>query len=138
MASSVLLVAVSLLCFGFHFLRAVLFPSSNSFFLFVVLGNPFSFSCFLLQKNVVLIHPFFFSFSLQLEVLFFPPQCGLYSSFRAHNKAARLSPVDPGISRGGIDLYSSRGYAHPVTRDRGITQLAKQSLIKVLFSRCHS
>ena len=39
--------------------------------------------------------------------------CGLYS-FRAQNKAARLSPVDPGSSRGVTALYPSRGYTHPV------------------------
>ena len=39
---------------------------------------------------------------------------GLYS-FRAQDKAERLSPVDPGISRGVTDLYPSRGY-HPVIR----------------------
>ena len=49
------------------------------------------------------------------DVWFCPPQCGLYS-FRAHNKAESLSPVDPGISRGVTDLYPSRGYTHPVTR----------------------
>ena len=48
-------------------------------------------------------------------VWFCPSQCGLYS-FRAHNKAKRVSPVDPGISRGVTDLYPSRGYTHPVTR----------------------
>ena len=40
---------------------------------------------------------------------------GLYSS-RAQNKSERLSPVDPGISRGVIDLCPSRGHTHPVTR----------------------
>ena len=50
--------------------------------------------------------------------------CGLYS-FRAQNKAARLSPVDPGISRGGVtDLYPSRGYAHPVTRAIQVSNIA--------------
>ena len=43
------------------------------------------------------------------DVWICPPQCGLYS-FRAQNKAERLSPVDPGISRGVTDLYPSRGY----------------------------
>ena len=49
------------------------------------------------------------------DAWFCPPQCGLYSS-RAQNKVERLSPVDPGISRGVADLYPSRGYTHPVTR----------------------
>ena len=49
------------------------------------------------------------------DVLYCPPQCGLYS-FRAQNKAERLSPVDPGVSRGVTDMYPSRGYTHPVTR----------------------
>ena len=34
----------------------------------------------------------------------------------AEQKAERLSPVDPGISRGVIDLHPSRGYTHPVIR----------------------
>ena len=49
------------------------------------------------------------------NVWFCPPQCELYS-FRAQNKAERLSPVDPGISRGATDLYPSRGHTHLVTR----------------------
>ena len=36
--------------------------------------------------------------------------------FRAQNKVERLSPVDPGISRGVIDLHPLPGYTHPVTR----------------------
>ena len=48
------------------------------------------------------------------DVWFCPPQCGLYS-FRVQNKAERLSPVDPGISMGIIELYPSRGYTHPGT-----------------------
>ena len=36
-------------------------------------------------------------------VWFCPPQCGLYS-FRAQNKADRVSPVEPGKSRGVTDL----------------------------------
>ena len=47
------------------------------------------------------------------HVWFCPPQCELYS-FRAQNKVERLSPVDPGISRGVPDLYPSRGYTHLV------------------------
>ena len=50
-------------------------------------------------------------------VWFCPPQCGLYC-FRAQNKVGRLSPVDPGISRGVTDLYPSRGYTYSVTRGR--------------------
>ena len=49
------------------------------------------------------------------DVWFRPPQYGLYS-FRAHNKAERLSPLDPGISGGVTDLHPSRGYTHPVIR----------------------
>ena len=52
---------------------------------------------------------------------FFPSQCGLYS-FRAQDKAGRLSPVDPGISRGVTYLYPSRGHTPRNTRDRGITR----------------
>ena len=57
-----------------------------------------------------------------LDVWFCPPQCGLYS-FRAQNKAERLSPVDPGIGRGVTGLYpSSRGCTPRNTRDRSITR----------------
>ena len=35
---------------------------------------------------------------------------------RAQNKAERVSPVDPGTSRGLTYLCASRGYEHPVTR----------------------
>ena len=49
------------------------------------------------------------------------PSRGLYS-FRAQDKTERLTPVDPGISRGVTDLYSSRGYTPRNTRDRSITR----------------
>ena len=49
------------------------------------------------------------------HVWFCPPRCGLYT-FRAQNKAERLSVLDPGISRGVVNLYPSRGYTHPVKR----------------------
>ena len=52
-----------------------------------------------------------------------PLQCGLYS-FRAQDKVERLSPDDPGISRGVTDLYRSRGYAHPVTRATEVAHAA--------------
>ena len=45
----------------------------------------------------------------------FVPLNAVYS-FREQNKAERLSPVDPGNSRGVTDLYPARGYTHPVTR----------------------
>ena len=32
--------------------------------------------------------------------------------YMQHNKAERLSPVDPGISRGVTDLYPARGCTH--------------------------
>ena len=38
------------------------------------------------------------------------------AGFGAQNRAERVSPVDPGISRGVTDLYASRGNTHPVTR----------------------
>ena len=41
------------------------------------------------------------------DVSFFPSQCGLCYFFRTQNKVKRLSPVDPGISRGVADLYHS-------------------------------
>ena len=44
------------------------------------------------------------------------------SSSRAQDKAERLSPVDPGISRGVTDLYPSRGYTPRNARDRSITR----------------
>ena len=56
-----------------------------------------------------------------IDVRFCPPQCGLYS-FRAQDKAERLSPVDPGIIRGVTYLYPSRGYTPRNTRDRSITR----------------
>ena len=43
-------------------------------------------------------------------------------SFRAQDKAERLSPVDPGLSRGVTDLYPSRGYTPRNVRDRSITR----------------
>ena len=42
---------------------------------------------------------------------FAPLNADVYS-FRAQNKAGRVSPVDPGISRGVTDLYPPRGYTH--------------------------
>ena len=44
------------------------------------------------------------------------PSTRVIYSFRAQNKAERVSPVDPGISRGVTDLYTFRRYTHPVTR----------------------
>ena len=58
---------------------------------------------------------------ISTDVWFCPPQCELYS-FRAQNKAERLSSVDLGISRGATDLYPSRWYTPRNTRDRGITR----------------
>ena len=49
------------------------------------------------------------------------PSCGLHSS-RAQDKAERLSPVDPGISRGVTDLHPSQGHTPRNTRDRSITR----------------
>ena len=57
------------------------------------------------------------------DVWFCPPQFGLYS-FRGQNKVERLSPVDPGISKGITDLYPSRGYTHSVTRAIGVSHAA--------------
>ena len=68
----------------------------------------------------------------------FPPQCGLYS-FRVQNKAERLSPVGPGLSRGVTErpVSFTRVYTPRNRRDRSAyhTQLAKQSwvLIKNAF-----
>ena len=59
-------------------------------------------------------------------VWFRPPQCGLYS-VRAQNKVERLSPVDPGISRGVNDLYPPRGYTHPMTRAIEVSHAACKS-----------
>ena len=53
--------------------------------------------------------------------LILSPSRGLYS-FRAQDKAERLSPVGPGISRGVTDLYPSRGYTPRNTRDRSIAR----------------
>ena len=44
------------------------------------------------------------------------PSMRVIHSFRAQNKVERVSPLDPGISRGVTDLYPSPGYTHPVTR----------------------
>ena len=69
------------------------------------------------------------------DVWFCPPQCGLYR-FRVQNKTERLSPVDPGISRGVIDVSPSRGYTPRNTCHRSITdhtQLAKLSFDRKSF-----
>ena len=62
------------------------------------------------------------------------PQWWLYS-FRAQNEVERLSPVDPGISRGVTYLYPSRGYTHPVSRAIEVSykQLAKLSFDRKTF-----
>ena len=61
--------------------------------------------------------------------LFLSPPMRVIPSFCAQNKAEGLSPVDPDISRGVTDLYLSRGYTHPITREIEVshTQLAKLS-----------
>ena len=73
------------------------------------------------------------------DVWFGPPQRGLYS-FRAQNKAGRLSPVDPCINKGLTDLYPSRGYTHPVTCAIEVSHsaCARLSFIKNHFCPSHS
>ena len=66
------------------------------------------------------------------DVGFRPGQRGLYS-FRAQNKAGRLSPVDPGIGRRVTDLNPTRGCSHAVTR---ATEVAKIKSVNSLFGRC--
>ena len=55
------------------------------------------------------------------------PSRGLYGSYRAQDKAERLSPVDSGISRGVTDLYPPRGNTPRHARSKHHTQLAKLS-----------
>ena len=59
---------------------------------------------------------------------------------RAETRLNVSSPVDPGIGRGVMDLYPSRGYTHPVTRAIEYhTQLAKLTFDqKFLFGRSHT
>ena len=92
-----------------------------------------------LQKLTHTIQQLLASCILNLtDVWFGPLQCGLYS-FRAQNKAGRLCPVDPGISRRVTDLYPPRGYTHPVTRAIEVSHsLQSWVLIKFLFGSSHT
>ena len=50
-------------------------------------------------------------------------------------EAERLSPVDPGISRGVADLYPSRGYTHPVTRTIEVSHGSLKMRVLFAFSK---
>ena len=79
-----------------------------------------------LQKLIHAITIIFLCILNSTDIWFYPPQCGIYS-FRAQNKAARLSPVDPGISRGVTDLHPSRRYRNPVTRAIDVSHAARKA-----------